>query len=391
MNYAIILAAGSSQRFKQKSSVKDKLLVPILGWPVIYHTLVAYHEHPQIDGICLVVSKKNQTEMKKLLKEAHLPRVMNVVLGGAERRDSLTVGLKALKKAKPDDIILIHNGANPLVTEDEITQTISSAQKSGAAAVGAKIHDTIKEIDKGRYTKTHDRTKLIAAQTPQAAKYELLNGALKMATKKKQFFTDESSLLEAAGHKVQHVSASAYNFKITTDHDYERAKIIFGDTPKNFYVGLGQDSHAFSEKKKGLMLGGMLLKDEPKLDADSDGDVVIHALGNALLQAMGEGSLGRIATPMFKEKGIKNSAEYLRTILKKVEKKGLHLHHIGIMIEAKRPPVDPITARIKTSLAKLTGLPKQRVGLTATSGDGLTSFGQGKGVQCFAIVSLKQD
>ena len=165
-------------------------------------------------------------------------------------------------KGQKDDIILIHNAANPLVSTQEITQVLHAAKKYNAAAVGQKIFDTIKEINNGHLIKTHDRNKLIAAQTPQAASYQVLIEAFKKAQGK--IFTDESSLLEHAGYKVKHIPAGEHNFKITTHHDYERAKVILGDVPQNFLIGLGQDSHQFSAKEKGLTLGGIFLKNEKK-------------------------------------------------------------------------------------------------------------------------------
>lgn len=384
-NRAIILAAGTSKRFGKN---QDKLTEKILGQPVLYHTLVAFHEHPKIKDITLVVNKKNLPEVKKLMKKYHFPRVTKIVSGGKTRQESFKQGLSQIENPQQEDLIIVHNGANPLVTFDEISKVITAAKTTGAAAVGRPATDTIKEVKNNHYHKTHDREKIISMQTPQAGRYDLFVKALKKSAKKN--FTDETCLLESVGVKVKHIDADPNNFKITTTHDLERAKTVMGDTPKHFLVGLGQDSHEFSTTKKGLHLSGVIINNEYKLEADSDGDVVLHALANACSQAIGQGSLGRFATPMF-EKGIKNSATYLKKILSDISKQKYHLNNIGLMIEGAHPKIDPLVPAMKKQLSQLTDLAISKIGITATTGKKLTSFGKGEGLQCFAIVSLKKD
>ena len=394
MNVAVILAAGSSKRFG-----KDKLLEPVLKMPVLYYTIQVFHDHPEISEVHVVVSAANEKAIRSLIKKYHFPRVVKFVRGGKERQDSVRRAIGEMRKMSPRDVILVHNGANPLVTADEIGEVIASVQKFGSAAVGKKIVDTVKELRNGKIIKTHDREKLAGMQTPQGATLELFRKAMAKAAKEKKVFTDDASLMENLGHKVHFVHASEYNFKITTAHDYEKMKVIMGDVPKNFLVGLGQDSHAFDAKKKGLRLGGIMLKNEPKLEADSDGDVILHALCNAISQALGEGSLGRFATSLANpsasarsrgERAIKDSKKYLAPLLAKVRRKGFELNNIGIMLECARPKIDPLVPALKKSLGAITGVSLPRIGITATSGEKLTGFGQGKGVQCFAIVSLKK-
>jgi 2-C-methyl-D-erythritol 4-phosphate cytidylyltransferase/2-C-methyl-D-erythritol 2,4-cyclodiphosphate synthase len=388
MNIAIIVAAGTSSRFGKKT--EDKLLADAVGFPVIYHTIRAFHDHPQIGQVYIVAGKSNKKKIQDLIKKFHFPRIKAVVLGGKERQDSVKKGLKAIKNPKPNDIILIHNGANPLVTEQEITKTIDAAKKYGAAAVGKKMVDTVKEIKSGHIVKTHDRNNLAGMQTPQAAKYSLFKKAFQQAAKERKFFTDDAAFIENLGHKVKLIPASEHNFKITTEHDLEKVRHVLGDTPNGFLVGLGQDSHQFSDSKKGLYLGGIVLKDQPKLEAESDGDVILHALYNAISQALGDGSLGLFATQECRIKGSKSSSSYLRPLFTKLKRRKYELNNIGIMIECARPKIDPLSTQIKKSLSRITGLPARRIGITATTGEKLTSFGKGKGIQCFAIVSLKK-
>ncbi len=388
MNYAIILAAGQSQRFGRK---KDKLLSEIKGHPLVYYSIMAFNEHPDIDSIVLVGNKQNADDLKKLVKTYLFRKVKKVVLGGLTRQKSLEKGFSSLpKNTKKDDIILVHNGANPLVSQEEIFQIIEKTKKHGACIVGHSIKSTIKEVNKKKIIKTHDRKKLFEAQTPQAGKFGVLKKALSQAKKDDFEATDEAMLLENIGQEVQCVEAGENNFKVTTQGDLLRARTILGELPEDFRVGIGQDSHMFDDSNIGLCLGGLLLKDEPKLLANSDGDVVLHAIFNALSQALGDMSLGFYADDLCEKQGIKDSTKYLEPLLKKLKKQKFKINSLGLMIEGSRPGIDPVSAKIKKSLSKILDLNTRRIGITATSGEKCTVFGNGLGMQCFAIVSIKK-
>lgn len=378
MNHAIIVAAGKSERFGKQ----DKLLIEIAGKPLVYYTIMAFNDHPEISTITLVVNRQNASEIKKIVKKYRFPKVQKYVLGAKTRQESVKKGLASLK-ADLEDIILVHNGANPLPSEQEISLAIKKTKKTGSCIVGHFLTSTIKELDNEHVLKTHDRKKLFAAETPQCAKF----GILKIALEKAQNCTDEAMALEFVGQKIAFVEADENNFKITTKKDLAHLKAILGERPTNFLVGIGQDSHEF-DTKKGLTFGGLKFPQEPKLKANSDGDVILHAIFNAISQAIGEKSLGFYADKEFK-KGIKDSRKYLEIMLKKIARKKLKINSLGLMIECKTPKIDPLVSSLKKSLSKILALPLHRIGITATSGEGLTPFGQGRGVQCFCIISLK--
>jgi 2-C-methyl-D-erythritol 2,4-cyclodiphosphate synthase len=154
-------------------------------------------------------------------------------------------------------------------------------------------------------------------------------------------------------------------------------------------VGMGQDSHRFEDEAstKPLVLGGVVFPGHPGLQANSDGDVVLHAVFNALSQAIGKRSLGVYADPLC-AKGITDSREYLRVALDMVRAAGYTVNNVGVSIEARRPKIEPKAGEMKTSLARLLDVAEDQVGITATSGEGLTAFGRGEGIQVLVIVSL---
>ena len=385
MTYAIILAAGQGQRMKDK---KDKMLLPACDRPLIYYPFMAFNDHPEVDEIIVVTNKINKKGIEKVIKSYGFTKIKKIVMGGLRRQDSVAKGFQAIPKiSKKDDIVIVHNGDNPLPSHLEITNSIEQAKEQGACIVGHKITSTVKEVNKKKVVKTHNRDKLFAAETPQVAQYGILKKALAHTEKEKLEVTDEAMMLEAIGQKVVHIEADENNFKVTTQADYTRLRTALGELPEDFRVGLGQDSHMFEEKKKGLTLCNVLLKDELKLKANSDGDVVLHAIFNAISQAIGAMSLGFYADSVC-EKGEKNSAKYIEIILDKAKKQGFKMNSLGIMIECGDPKIDPLVPQFKKSLSKIFNLHARRIGITATTGEKCTVFGEGLGIQCFAIVSL---
>ena len=381
MNHAIIVAAGQGKRMNSKL---NKILLTLDDKPIIYHSIKPFQESGLIDDITIVTNKDSIEELNKL--KSQFPKIKKVIQGGEYRQDSVYNGIKSLE-AKEDDIILIHNGANPFISKNLIEETIKNAKQFGAAAVAIKAKDTIKETDKDNLVKkTLDRYNLWQMQTPQAMTYSLAIKAFEKAKKDKYYGTDDAELIERLGNKVKIIESSQENFKLTTPIDLENAKLLMNAER----VGIGQDSHKFSKEPKLLILGGIEIKECNGLEANSDGDIILHSLFNALSSAVGGKSLGYYADPMC-EKGIKDSKEYLKVALSMLKDKNLNINSIGIAIEAKKPRLESYEDKIKQNIAELCGIKKEQVGLTVTSGEELTPFGRGEAMQVFSIVSLKND
>ena len=156
-----------------------------------------------------------------------------------------------------------------------------------------------------------------------------------------------------------------------------------------FKVGLGQDSHRFSHihEKRPLMLGGVKIEGERGLKGNSDADVVLHSLFNSIAQIIGWKSLGNHADKMCKEEGITDSKEYLKEPLKKLKEMNYSITTVGITIECKKPKIDPISDKIRKSIAKILDIEEEQVGIIATTGERLTAFGKGEGIQVFTVVT----
>jgi len=383
MNYTIIVAAGKGKRMNNKL---NKILLLLNDKPIIYHSIKPFEDSPLIDKILLIANQDDIIDLNSIIKTNNFKKT-EIIEGGKERQDSVYNGIRLLKNAKEDDIVIIHNGVNPFISTNLIEAIIKSTKEHGACAAAFKAKDTIKEADENNFVlKTLNREGLWQMQTPQAARYKLWVRAFVKAYNDNYYGTDDVELIERLGKKVKIIECSRENFKITTPIDLDNAKLLL----KADRIGIGLDSHKFTNEPKQLILGSVVIPDEKGLEANSDGDVILHSLFNALSQSVGGKSLGFYADPLYK-KGIKNSTVYLKIALEILKEKNFKINNIGIMLEAKKPHLEKYEELIKEKIAELCNIDSSKVGLTVTSGEELTPFGKGEGIQVFSIVSLKKE
>lgn len=155
-----------------------------------------------------------------------------------------------------------------------------------------------------------------------------------------------------------------------------------------FRVGFGQDSHRFSlTKNKKLFLGGIEVENEIGLKGNSDGDVAIHALCRAIEQALGNPDFSNYSDKMCKN-GITDSKEYLKVALLHIQEKKYSISNVGISFECQSPKIAPLAEKMKRVLSEILEINISQIGINASTGEDLSAFGKGKGIQCFAIISL---
>lgn len=153
-------------------------------------------------------------------------------------------------------------------------------------------------------------------------------------------------------------------------------------------VGIGQDSHRFdfNNKQKKLILGGVIFEGHAPLDGNSDADVILHSLTNAISGVTCVNILGRISDDMCLKQGITDSSAYLREAIKYLNEN--KIVHVSISIECLTPKITPKIPEIRKSISKLLDIPESSVGITATTGEGLTQSGQGQGIQVFSCITV---
>jgi 2-C-methyl-D-erythritol 4-phosphate cytidylyltransferase len=226
MNTAIIVAAGSGQRFRSEI---PKQFLELKGKPVIEWTIERISSAPSIESIVLVLSPERIDEWEA--RRAEFSKIDAIVAGGASRAESVLNGLNAV--SDQTEIVAVHDGARPLVSVDEIERVIAKARETGAACLVAPVTDTIKSIRGDQITATLDRSMLRRALTPQAFKVEVLKQAFELPGVDGTV-TDDSYLVERLGRQVAVVEGSAANIKITHQEDLVLAESLIrnADSPE---------------------------------------------------------------------------------------------------------------------------------------------------------------
>ncbi len=222
MNYGVIVAGGKSERV---GANVDKVFLNLGTQPVLAYSVLAFEKCPDIDGVILVVRKDRIEAARGMSQMFGCYKVKRIVAGGATRQASVLNGLNQLNEDVK--IVAVHDGARPCVTSAIISETVKSAKRYGSGVAAVKITDTVKHVDKGTIiSKTVDRTKLWAVQTPQAFRVDLLLAAFKEVKKKKLDVTDEASAVELVCDDVRLVPAALSNIKITTADDLNLAAAL---------------------------------------------------------------------------------------------------------------------------------------------------------------------
>jgi 2-C-methyl-D-erythritol 4-phosphate cytidylyltransferase len=228
---AIIVAGGQGLRMKMP---KRKQYLELDGLSVLAHTLKTFNACSMISDICLVIPYDDHDYcLNCIVQPLCLLKPLRLVSGGNERQQSVYNGLKSLVMT-PDDIVVIHDGVRPFVTDQHITDCINTARECGAAILAVPVSDTLKMADDhGMVEKTLDRKSIWAAQTPQAFSFGLIWEAHEAAIRNHWMGTDDASLVEALGKKVRLVHGSRNNLKITTQEDVLLARNLLKDTELN--------------------------------------------------------------------------------------------------------------------------------------------------------------
>jgi len=216
----VVAAAGSSTRM----GGQDKLFLELGGQPVLLHTLTALNKSPIVDEIIVVTRPDDIGFVANLCRENFILKAVQVIAGGDSRLKSVYNGIQAVS---PDaEIIAIHDGARPFVTEGILSGVVDAAAKY-AAAPAVPVTSTMKQAKNGVVIKTIDRNELFEVQTPQAFSAELIKGALQNAIDKALYITDDCMAVEALGCPVRLTEGSKLNIKITTKADIAFAETIF--------------------------------------------------------------------------------------------------------------------------------------------------------------------
>ena len=370
---AVLVAGGSGKRMG-----RPKQMLPLGGKPVLVRTIEAFQKCPDIREIVVVTPPENRAELNKYFTD------LIYADPGDTRLESVKNGFA--KTSAAAQIIAVHDGARPLVNPQYIEQCLQSAQQFGAAVLAVPVKDTIKAGKNGVVENTLDRSVLWAAQTPQCYRREVLARALEKFGREKDA-TDESQLVERTGVAVHLVPSDYKNNKITTPEDLVFAEALVEE--KTVYrTGFGFDLHRLEPGRK-LYVGGIEIPHTKGFLGHSDGDLVLHALCDAILGALCAGEIGILFPPTDDSiKGI-SSVTIAKKVLEIVRAHHAEIDHIDATIITQEPKMKPHYDAVRHSLAKVFEMPVERVSFKSKSHEHVGEIGRGEAAMCQAVATLK--
>lgn len=378
---AIVAAAGRGERLGASAG---KAFVPLLGVPMLVHTLRALEASPLIHRIVAAVPPERVGDARALLRSHGLTRVDAVVAGGADRQDSVAAGLAAVGAP---DVVVVHDGARPLVRPEVITAVARAAADGGAAVAGIPMRETVKAVE-GGVVRTLDRDVLWIARTPQAFRTAVLRDAHARARAEGFRGPDDAVLVERLGHPVRMVEDFPANLKITVADDLRLAEgYLRGGAGVRTRTGMGVDAHRFTPGRA-LRLGGVEIPSPRGLAGHSDADVIVHAVMDALLGAAAMGDIGTHFPPDDPAYRGADSVALLRRVGAMLAASGWTVAHVDVAVLAEAPRLAPYLPRMRGRIGDALAIDAAAVSIKATSTEGMGAIGRGEGIAAYAVATI---
>ncbi|HPX83041.1 MAG TPA: 2-C-methyl-D-erythritol 2,4-cyclodiphosphate synthase [Bacilli bacterium] len=364
----IIVAAGSSTRFGE-----NKILLDIHSKPLIIHTIEIFKDLEDLKQIILVIKKEDQKEIEKILKEYDLDLV--VTFGGKTRSESVVNGLKKVTS----DYVLVHDGARCITLPSDVLKVLEEMKKHQAAFLMSFVSDSLYYEEK-----LIDRSKAYFSETPQGFKTEILKEAFSLMKKE---YPDEVSLVQdVLNIEAKKIKSNNFNIKITEPKDYT---FVMERFVKRNLIGESLDIHPF-EFGKSLYIGGIKIPYHSGAKAHSDGDVLLHAISEAILGALGKGDLGSNfpdTDPKYKDI---SSIYFLERVKEILEKEKTQIVNIDATIYLEAPQINSYLSKMEELIAHTLEIDQDKVNIKATHFEGLGMIGEGKGLGSRAVVLLEK-
>lgn len=385
--WAVVLAAGQSSRLSKGGIESKKQFLEYKGCPLFWNSVLTFARSSIINGIIITfpISEFSECEqlVQKLMLAKHPGIPVKCCLGGELRQDSVYNALMNL----PDecDHVMIHDAARPFFQAALVHSLAKEIEADDGGIIPViPCTDTVKKIKEGQVLETLIRDELALVQTPQFFPKDILINSHSIAREENFMVTDDASMVEKSGFTVKIVLGHESNAKITTLEDLKMINKT-ADTALPC-TGFGYDVHRYGGPRP-MVLGGIPISGSPGIYAHSDGDVLLHALVDAILGCLGKGDIGDIfpdTDPRLEEM---SSTVFLSEALLLAQKEGLRIIHVDITIVAQVPKISPFKNQIKSSLEALMGLEADQVNIKATTEEKLGFTGSKQGIKAMAVVS----
>ncbi len=374
----------------------NKVFLPLGGRPLLLYSVRLFEESPLISTYVVVAAAEEVGFCRTLLSSCSPGKLAGVVAGGETRQESVANGLRAL----PEDcsFVAVHDGARPLLSREVLEGAVRRAFDCGAVVVGVPVKDTVKVVEQGGVTATPPRSSLWIAQTPQVFRRSLLSRALEAAGEAGFQGSDDSSLVERLGVRVEMFRGDYENIKITTPGDLVIAESLLAGAKgaageaqergeEGRRTGLGYDVHPFCAGRP-LILGGVEIPGETGLAGHSDADVLLHALMDACLGAAGLPDIGYYFPPGEPRWKDASSLALLAVVAGLLDEAGYRVAQVDLVVAAERPRLGRYLEGMKERIAAVLGIPCTAVGLKATTTEGLGFVGRGEGIAAWAVATV---
>jgi 2-C-methyl-D-erythritol 4-phosphate cytidylyltransferase/2-C-methyl-D-erythritol 2,4-cyclodiphosphate synthase len=381
---ALVVAGGGGSRAGAGGPKQYRVL---LGRPVLRHSLELFTAHREIGAVQTVIRHEDVADYAAA--SLGLPKCLPAVPGGKTRQASVFAGLESLETTAPR-FVLVHDAARPFTDETLLARAIEAARKHGAAIPAVAISDTIKRVDAaGAIVGNLKRSELRAAQTPQVFRFdELLAAHRRAARETRDDFTDDAALMEWAGTPVATFEGSRSNIKLTTPDDFARAAADAAQRLGDVRTGTGYDVHAFGPGDH-VTLGGVRIPFERALSGHSDADVLLHALTDAVLGAIGDGDIGAHFPPSDEKWRGADSGVFLRFAADRIRERGGMIAHLNGTLICEAPKIAPHREAMRERIAAICGIETGRVGVQATTNEGMGFIGRGEGIAAMAVATIR--
>ena len=385
--WAIVLAAGQGSRLAQAGMKEKKQFLNYQGVPLFWHSVRIFSRIPPLAGIILVFPEQECGDTENMVRELRDRESIGVpvlcIVGGERRQDSVAHALRSLPQEC--DRVLVHDAARPFFSPSLVTRLLDNLTADRGGVIPAcPVTDTIKQVDADRVVRTLDRSVLAAVQTPQLFSRSILVDAHRQADCQGWTVTDDASMVEHIGQEIACIPGEPANIKITNPED-----LIMLESPAPQLVpvtGYGYDVHAYKGDRP-MILGGIPIPGGPKIKAHSDGDVLMHALCDAILGCLGLGDIGDFFPDNDELYANMPSSVFLAEVLNKALAAGLTITHVDLTVVAQIPKLSPFKSQIKRNIASLMALPPDHVNIKATTEEGLGFTGTKKGIKAVAMVT----
>jgi 2-C-methyl-D-erythritol 4-phosphate cytidylyltransferase / 2-C-methyl-D-erythritol 2,4-cyclodiphosphate synthase len=376
---ALIVAAGSGSRL----GGIPKQYQPLGGKALIMHSIERFQACPEIDSVYVVIAPDHVPYFVDTIGDSALPALVH---GGATRQESVRAGLEQIAADGGCAIVLIHDAARPFVSEKIILGTLALLDSAEGAAPALAIMDSLRLTAKESHLVINDvpRDHVYRVQTPQCFHFHKILSAHQMA---RADMTDDIAVARSAGLSVVLAPGDENNFKITIASDLIRAENILVAN-KVSRSGFGYDVHRFGPGDH-IWLGGVKIPHTQGIVAHSDGDVVLHAITDALLGTISAGDIGSHFPPS--DDRWKNAAsdKFVRHAVDMIRARGGKIDHVDVTVICERPKVGPHRDAIQARIADVLSIPIECVSVKATTTEGLGFTGRAEGIAAQAVATVR--